>query len=288
MASMLLTSCDLLDALTSSEENNAADTATEGDGNEDGNGNGNGKGNGNKTNGKTPEGYTTFENFNVSFAYPSDWVTKDTAGSSRTATFVSPDNTAQLAMQSGPKTTMFEEMTLESFNRDYAPHMGGTVENVSVESKENGNGLTVKLISFSATNETMTAWQIWYAVTIDETTHVLMLTVENEDEELFENIFNSIKATDGENYSSESSSSGNTNVTNKPSEDTPSSSTPPKDENETTYQDALRLLENKEYENAYVKFMEIPDYKNVADYLACYSWSGDELIYDESNFGAKN
>lgn len=158
---------------------------------------------GNPQDPQAPVGYTTFTNYNLRFAYPSDWTTTDTAPT-RSATFT--NGMSSLTLQTGTQTTMFEEMTLDSFQRDYVADleagMGGTLSNASVTHQRNNNNLNVTRVSYSVTTSGMTLYQYWFCVTVDQTTHWLMLTLASEDTTMVSTILHSIEATNGDNYGS--------------------------------------------------------------------------------------
>ena len=178
-----------------------------------------------------PAGYKTFTNYNLRFAYPDAWTT-DSSANSRDVVINGGSN-FRLYLHSSPKTTMFDDLTDDSFRDTYVEGLqqqyGGTIDSATVEYRENDNGLLVAIIMFSITTENAIEGEIWYCVTIDETTHCLTLRTAVEDETLFVTIFNSLTATDGPNVSNGSESDPGTST--KPEGTDPGPSTKPEDSN---------------------------------------------------------
>ena len=174
-----------------------------------------------------PTGYKTFPNYNLRFAYPDAWTT-DSSANSRDVVINGGSN-FRLYLHSSPKTTMFDDLTDDSFRDTYVEGLqqqyGGTIDSATVEYRETDNGLLVAIIMFSITTENAIEGEIWYCVTIDETTHCLILRTAVEDETLFVTIFNSLTATDGPNVSNGSESDPGTST--KPEGTDPGTSTKP-------------------------------------------------------------
>lgn len=237
------------------------------------------EGEGDKTpDANAPAGYKPFTNYNLRFAYPDAWTT-DSSANSRDVVINGGSN-FRLYLHSSPKTTMFDGLTDDTFRDTYVENLetqyGGTIDSATVEYRENDNGLLVAIIMFSITTENAIEGEIWYCVTIDETTHCLILRTAVEDETLFQTIFNSLTATDGPNVSNGSESNPGTSTkpegsdpgtSTKPEGSDPGTSTNPSNKEQEIYQEAKDFYKEGDYEKAYALFSQIPDYPGVDKYL---------------------
>lgn len=240
-----------------------------------------GSGNGGDPELIVPTGYKTFTNYNLRFAYPDAWTT-DSSANSRDVVINGGSN-FRLYLHSSPKTTMFDGLTDDIFRDTYVENLetqyGGTIDSATVEYRENDNGLLVASIMFSITTENAIEGEIWYCVTIDETTHCLILRTAVEDETLFVTIFNSLTATDGPNVSngSESDPGASTKpegtdpgTSTKPEGTDPGTSTTPSNPSNNEreiYEEAKNFYKEGAYDKAYALFSQIPDYPGVDKYL---------------------
>lgn len=149
-----------------------------------------------------PAGYKTVTNYNLRFAVPSNWTTDSTLPA-KNATFMG--DLYNLALKSGSKTSTFSDMTTQIFIDTMVPDLEadleGTISNVLVEHKTNAKGLLVTVISYKISSDGISGWQYYYAVTIDQSTHLMILTLVADNADLRTTIFNSITQVSGSNVS---------------------------------------------------------------------------------------
>ena len=137
-----------------------------------------------------PDGYTLYENNNdISFAYPEDWTVQE---GSVVVIKSKTGNNITLAYE--PKTDMYDDMTVSTFNTTLKPMLenaGMSVSEVSVEHKTT-NGLDVVEISYKAKMSGQTMDQTLFVVTVGERTYSISVTEVTADSELVQNVFNTI------------------------------------------------------------------------------------------------
>ncbi len=136
-----------------------------------------------------PEGYTLYENDDISFAYPEDWSKTD--GSVMT---LAGENGNNVTVVYEAKTDVYEKLTTESFKTNVLPlytQMGLTVTNPSVEQTET-NGLSVTKISQTMSVLTQEMDQTQYITTIDDKTYTITVTEVVADDTLVQTVFDTL------------------------------------------------------------------------------------------------
>ena len=139
-----------------------------------------------------PMGYTTYDNGDISFAYPADWVKTDGSvvilkklGGAR--------NNITVAYEE--KNDIYDTFTVADFNSMMKPayeSMGMAVSNPSIEHKEVG-GEKVNVISYTATASGGSMKQTQYIVNAGTRTYIITVTEMTADAALVNNVFNTIK-----------------------------------------------------------------------------------------------
>ena len=139
-----------------------------------------------------PEGYTTYSNGDISFAYPSAW--KKQAGS--VVMLVNESGVGNnITVAYEAKTNMYNTFTVADFNSMMKPAyeaMGMAVKNPAVSHKEVG-GEKVNVISYTATVSGKDIKQTQYIVNAGEYTYVITVTETEADAALVKNVFETIK-----------------------------------------------------------------------------------------------
>ncbi len=139
-----------------------------------------------------PEGYTTYNDGYISFAYPADWsktdgdvvVLKKLGGAGNNITVVYEN-----------KTDMYEKLTLAGFNAQLKPAYeaaGMAISDAKVEHKT-VRGEKIAIISYSAVMNGQALKQTAYAITSGARTYSITVTEIVPDAELAENVFETIK-----------------------------------------------------------------------------------------------
>ncbi len=139
-----------------------------------------------------PTGYTTYNNGDISFAYPADWVKTD--GSVVILTNKSGVGN-NITVTYEAKNTAYDTFTVTDFNSMMKPAyeaMGMTVSNPKVEHKE-VNGQKVNVISFRNSAGGQSMAQTQYIFHSDMRTYIVTVTESIPDAELVNNVFNTIK-----------------------------------------------------------------------------------------------
>ena len=140
-----------------------------------------------------PEGYQTYDNGAISFAYPADW----TANSGSVATLVNPTGTGNnITVVYEAKTDMYDDLTAESFGEMMRPTyeaMGMTISDVKVE-KKTTNGLTVVEITYNAKVAGTPLSQTAFITTVGNSTYTVTVTEMTEDDELVRTVFETLYA----------------------------------------------------------------------------------------------
>ncbi len=144
------------------------------------------------TGSSVPSGYKLFSNDDISFAYPSTWEKDEEDGM---ALLQGTQNTNNITVVSEDATDIYDDMTAQSFEEEYAPIyelMGMTLTNVKVSHKTT-NGLDVIVISYDAEISGVTMKQTQYVITVGEYTYTVSITETVADPALAENVFNTLK-----------------------------------------------------------------------------------------------
>ena len=88
-------------------------------------------------------------------------------------------------------------MDLAAFNRDMKPAfeaMGLSISNASVAQTQNGAGLAITKVAYTATVEGVSMKQTQYIITVGEKTYVVTVTEVTADAALVTNVFNTLAA----------------------------------------------------------------------------------------------
>ena len=136
-----------------------------------------------------PEGYTVYENGDISFAYPKDWTKTD--GSTVTLTGKDGNNVTVVYEN---KNDMYEKMTTESYKTDMIPfyeQMGLTVTNAKVEQAQT-NGLSITKITHIMNMNGTKMDQTQYIATVGEKTYTVTVTEIKSDAELVQTVFDTL------------------------------------------------------------------------------------------------
>ncbi|MBP3321756.1 MAG: hypothetical protein J6M12_05330 [Clostridia bacterium] len=121
-----------------------------------------------------PEGYTLYDNGDISFAYPESFTKTD--GSTVLLTDASNGNNVTVVYEA--KTDVYESLTTEKYNEQYIPvyaEMGLTVKNTAVK-QSNHNGIKMTTITQNVNNGTNTMDQTQYILTVGDKTYVVTVT----------------------------------------------------------------------------------------------------------------
>ncbi|MBE6531318.1 MAG: hypothetical protein E7679_04425 [Ruminococcaceae bacterium] len=106
-----------------------------------------------------------------------------------------PQNMNNITVVSEDATDIYNDMTTESFEEEYAPiyeMLGMPLTNVKVSHKTT-NGLDVVVISYDAELSGVIMKQTQYVTTVGEYTYTISITEGVADPALAENVFNTLK-----------------------------------------------------------------------------------------------
>ncbi|MBQ8236196.1 MAG: hypothetical protein IJZ37_05910 [Clostridia bacterium] len=121
-----------------------------------------------------PEGYTLYDNGDISFAYPEAFTKTD--GSNVILTDTTNNNNITVVYEA--KTNAYEDLTTEKYNEVYIPvyaEMGLTVTNATVAHKEH-NGIKLTTITQTTKTESVSMDQTQYVLTVGEKTYTVTVT----------------------------------------------------------------------------------------------------------------
>ena len=137
-----------------------------------------------------PEGYKTYKLADFSFVYPEKYsVEKDEA-----MVLMQGDSGNNINVVIEDKHSLYDDMTVDSFNSEYKPvyeEMGMTISGVSVEDKT-VDGVKVKVLSYKAEFLGVTMSQTQAMFTSGNNTYSLTITVVDGDKSLANNVLESL------------------------------------------------------------------------------------------------
>lgn len=142
-----------------------------------------------------------YDHLNLRFSYPAVWGVEE---SFQQITFY--QGTQSISISSSEKTTEFDDMTEETFQNEYVPaleqNLGATIYETSIKRFESSEGLTGRIFQYAFLYYGWNFQQIIYVVTVDQTTHTIVITASTEEEitSLSRMIAESITAIEGPNY----------------------------------------------------------------------------------------
>ena len=138
-----------------------------------------------------PEGYQLYKNDDLSFAYPEGWSAK--TGS--VVTLINPAGVGNnITVVYEAKTSMYDDLTVESFNTMMKPSyeaMGMTISNVAVE-KKTTNGLKVVQITYNAKMAGQSMTQTAFIFNAGKSTYTVTVTEVTPDAELVKTVFETL------------------------------------------------------------------------------------------------
>jgi hypothetical protein len=138
-----------------------------------------------------PDGYTKYNNGDMSFAYPSDWVKTD--GSVTILSDKTNSNNITVAYEA--KTDMYDTFTVADFNSMIKPAydaMGMSISNVKIEHKT-VNGEKINVFSFTNVTSGRTMTQTQYIFNAGTRTYVVTVTETTRDTTLVKTVIDTIK-----------------------------------------------------------------------------------------------
>ncbi len=121
-----------------------------------------------------PEGYTLYNNGDLSFAYPEAFTKTDAS----TVLLSDTANGNNITVVYEAKTDAYEGLTTEKYNEVYIPvyaEIGLTVTNATVK-QSNHNGTKLTTITQTTNNGTVTMDQTQYVLTIGDKTYTVTVT----------------------------------------------------------------------------------------------------------------
>ena len=139
-----------------------------------------------------PEGYKLYESERISFAYPENWIKQD--GSVVILMNSVTGNNITVVYEA--KTTMYDNMTVSSFNEMFAPAFqasGMTASNVQI-TQTTANGLKIIKITYDATVSGVSMSQTLLITNIGDRTYSVSVTEVVKDSELVNTVLETIKA----------------------------------------------------------------------------------------------
>ena len=140
-----------------------------------------------------PAGYKLYDDGNITFAYPSDWSKEEEDG---TVLLMNAEESANnITVVYEPKTDMYENMTVESFNETMKPvfdSVGMSIYNLSISQTKNKAGIDVTKMSFKTTVSGVSMQQTVYCTTIGEKTYSVTITVVDSDSALVKNVLDTL------------------------------------------------------------------------------------------------
>ncbi len=137
-----------------------------------------------------PEDYVVYDDGKISFAYPKNWTKQNGSVVILTGT-----NGNNITVVYEPKTDIYDNMTLESFNSMFKPayeSMGLTISNVKIQ-KTKTNGLNIVQISHNTKNATATMKQTQYVTTLGDRTYTITVTEVASDAKLVSTVLETLK-----------------------------------------------------------------------------------------------
>lgn len=138
-----------------------------------------------------PDGYTKYNNGDMSFAYPSDWMKTD--GSVTILSDKTDGNNITVAYEA--KTDAYDKFTVADFNSMMKPAyeaMGMSVSNVKIEHKT-VNGEKINVISFTNVAAGRTMTQTQYIFGAGARTYIVTVTEFTRDATLVKTVLDTIK-----------------------------------------------------------------------------------------------
>ncbi len=138
---------------------------------------------------------------NLQFCYPARWGVD--YQSNQTYLYQGKNS---IALSSRSKNTIFETMTQEEFERDHLPtleqELGVPISDASLGGFTTQEGLVVATVQYSFELYGITFQQLLYIVTVDQTTHMLILTATSQEaiNELNQIVGPSLQELAGPNY----------------------------------------------------------------------------------------
>lgn len=139
-----------------------------------------------------PEGYVSFDNGDISFAYPSDWT--KTEGS--VTQLINPAGVGNnITVSYEAKSDLYKKMTVDSFNTTLKPMLetaGMKVSGVKVEQRKNPLGIDATAISYSASMSNVSMSQTMFIVDSGNKNYIVTITEVNADSTLVNNVFNTL------------------------------------------------------------------------------------------------
>ena len=138
-----------------------------------------------------PAGYTKYSNGDMSFAYPSSWVTTD--GSVVILSDKAGGNNITVSYEA--KTDIYDKFTVADFNSLMKPayeSMGMSVSNVKIEHKT-VNGEKINVFSFTNVAAGRTMTQTQYIFAAGTRTYIVTVTEATKDATLVKTVFDTIE-----------------------------------------------------------------------------------------------
>jgi hypothetical protein len=136
-----------------------------------------------------PEGYTTYDNGDISFAYPSDW-TKNDGSTTMLVNKSGKGNNITVVYEA--KNDIYEKSSdseLEKAFKDSMSAMGMTISNFKrTKTKNDYNDVTKITFTTSAAGTSMKQTQL--VATVGDRTYVVTVTETTADQTLVDNVFN--------------------------------------------------------------------------------------------------
>lgn len=127
---------------------------------------------------KLPEGYTTYENDYISFAYPSEWTKTDLGKDSGVMIM---DGTTGNNITAVPEeySDMYKTMTVKEFDNLIKPQLtasGLSVSNVKIEQIKGTNDLAITRITYTVKSSGVTMKQFVYVVPSGDRNYAVTIT----------------------------------------------------------------------------------------------------------------
>ncbi|MBQ7293338.1 MAG: hypothetical protein IJW79_06325 [Clostridia bacterium] len=142
---------------------------------------------------EAPDGYTVYDNDDISFAYPEGWTV--TEGS--VVVIVNPTGIGNnITVAYSAASDVYEKMDLNSFNELLAPQLiasGLPVNNPTVEQLENAAGVKITKIHYDTNVSGIDMAQTMYALNANSKSYVVTVTETEADPVLVQTVFETLK-----------------------------------------------------------------------------------------------
>lgn len=139
-----------------------------------------------------PDGYTTYKNSDISFAYPSNW--KKTNGSvTQLMNPMGAGNNITVVYEA--KNTIYETAKESELKELFSQSLGASgmsISNFKLTKTKNDNIKSIVKITYSASMNSVTMKQTIFIVTVGSKTYSITVTETTADANLVNNVFNTL------------------------------------------------------------------------------------------------